>query len=241
MKNLAKNLTKLQFLLALAAVLLLPTVVRVYAQSTTPEEPVVEEETVEEEVLPETSVPEEPMEEVIEETLPEEEIVVDPVDETDTEDDEVPINEPDEGITLDQAIIIAQAEHPGVAVLAKKAVNKHGVESYKIKFEDGWKVYVATDGTIIKVVDPSTKVRKCARRLLSSQPYNFDNKPYKFKKGWKARNHSGWKHNSWKRYRSEQNSSAQQNQTDTEEGAEVQGVSSDKKHKNRRLHHRLDN
>lgn len=210
MKNLAKNLTKLQFLLALAAVLVLPTVVRVYAQTTTPDEPVVEEESVEEEAAEEGPAAEEelpaedlPPEEPIEELPPapeptdeeppatEEDLVVEDVEDKNVandETDEEPIETDTPQAALDRYLTFAQAEHPGVEVVEIRFVWKNGVKSAKIIFEDGWKVYIGvSDGSTLSVADESNKVHRCQRRMLKQKSYRNWHRQYKsYYQWWKA-------------------------------------------------------
>lgn len=72
-------------------------------------------------------------------------------------------------VTLAQAQVIAETEHPSSVVLssATKTVNNEVV--YKFKFADSWKIYVrASDGTVIKVQDASDKDHACQNKHKKS-------------------------------------------------------------------------
>lgn len=65
-------------------------------------------------------------------------------------------------VTLAQAQVIAETEHPASIVVASKTKTINGQKVYKFTFDDGWKVYVrASDGTVVKVQDIAGKDHNC--------------------------------------------------------------------------------
>lgn len=84
---------------------------------------------------------------------------------------ETPVEDPSttvdaDGVTLAEAQIIAETEHPNVTL--KKVTTKvvDGAAAYAFYFEDGWKVYVrAADGVVVKVQDGSQKQHNCKNKL----------------------------------------------------------------------------
>lgn len=171
-------------LLALAAVLLVPAVVSVYAQEAPPEAPAEEQiETPEEE--PEEEVPLVPEEEPEEEApeapaTPEEQEVIEEPEEENTEEDEDPL-------VVSQAIVqglqdyidFAMQQHPGVAITSTEYVWKHGVQTAKFTFDDGWVAYISIgDGSLVKLADHNNKVRKCQKRVLSHRKFHRWYKKY---------------------------------------------------------------
>lgn len=153
-----KELKNLPLLLALIGVIAVPMAVKTYALESNdpPSENQTEQiETPEEEVEEPVEEPETPEEPVVE--TPEEE-VEEPVEEPET-----PIV--DDGVTLGEAQIIAQAEHAGTIKEVKtKVIDGNAV--YVFKFEDGWKVAVrAIDGVVVEVKDTSDKKHGCKNKL----------------------------------------------------------------------------
>ena len=70
-----------------------------------------------------------------------------------------PTTTPATGITKDEAIKIAQAQHPGVDVKETESENEHGTTSFEVEFVDGSKVVVGSDGTVLSkkiVTAPAT-------------------------------------------------------------------------------------
>lgn len=76
-----------------------------------------------------------------------------------------PSTPPQTAVTLAQAQVIAETEHPESVVVASKTKTMNDQKVYKFTFDDGWKVYVrASDGTVIKVQDKRDKDHDCQNR-----------------------------------------------------------------------------
>lgn len=156
----------------LAIAITTPTVVRAYSTDEPIEEDVptqiVAQPTVAARMIVETPVTEVAVETAVETTVDDVETPVEEVPPVDVVDeDETPIEEPVETeVTINDAIIIAQAEHPDVeVVLAKVKLAKLGEDKvYKIAFADGWRIYVAADdGEILRIKDPSDNKHDCGQ------------------------------------------------------------------------------
>lgn len=124
-----------------------------------------QEPVVQQEEEPEVSPSPEP--EVVESPEPSPEVVVtpdpvpvpDPVPEV-IEPNEESVNEVVPVATLDVAITIAAAEHPGVEVVSAKVKTLGAEKVYKVTFADGWRIYVsADDGEIYVAKDGDNKKR----------------------------------------------------------------------------------
>lgn len=192
MKNLAykmkhARLRKTPVLVALIAALVVPGVIRAYAEDNpapAADEALVVANINEEGELeteePGTQAPAEeaPVPEPTDDELPatEEEQVVEDVTEEEIINDETtedPVEEADTPqAVLDRYLQFAAAEHPGVEVAAVKFVWKNGVKSAKITFADGWKVYIGvSDGSTLSVADARNKVHRCQRRMKQWKPH----------------------------------------------------------------------
>lgn len=176
----------------LAIVLTTPAVVRAYSngddvQENEPQQ-VVGQPTVGAELIVETPVTEVAVETAVETTTETttDDTEVPPADVVD--EDETPIEEPViTEVSINDAITIAQAEHPGVeVVLAKVKLAKLGEDKvYKIAFADGWRIYVAADGgEILRIKDPSDKKHNCGdkgRNAVSAwRAKNWERKKQKY-------------------------------------------------------------
>lgn len=194
---------------AIASMLLLPVAVKVYAHEQT--DVGLESTQNTETVLSDTTegTPEE------ETSTPQEEATVDDIVDTETEPvatEEPEVQDPETpiavgGVTLAEAQIIAEAEHPD-AILKKVTTGVvDGQSVYVFKFADGWKVSVrALDGVVIAVKDGSQKNHSCKNKLKDNAEFqswlqsrkdkrNSDGNQRKSKKhGHSDKKHQGHRH-----------------------------------------------
>jgi len=121
--------------------------VYVSAQTEISTDPVIAEtrNTTDDEIDPTITTP---VVTLVEEEMPvTEEPVVTPVDDPETGSD---------AVTLEQARVIAEAEHTTNAVKFSKTKQYDGAAVFKFYFTDGWKVYVReSDGAVVRVIDAS--------------------------------------------------------------------------------------
>lgn len=165
MISISKPSKKIMMIALVAGLLIVPTAVNAYNSD---EEPVVSTTPVAEVVETPEETPAPVVETVVETETPvtETETVVEtPEVETPApEDPETPIV--DDGVTLGEAQIIAQTEHPNVALKSVKLSVYEGNSVYVFKFEDGWKIYVnALDGTVVLSVDKQSHKQGCKNKL----------------------------------------------------------------------------
>lgn len=151
---------KLVLALGLAGALAFTGGVYVSAQTEISTDPVVAEtkQTTEEQETPTVDTPTV--------TLVEQEV---PTTEEPTTD---PVETPEVGngaVTLEQAQVIAAAEHPESTIVKSKTKTHDSVKVFAFYFEDGWKVYVReSDGTVVKVLDRSDKGHDCENKYKKS-------------------------------------------------------------------------
>lgn len=171
MISISKPSKKVMMIGLLAGLLIVPTAVNAYsndvdpAVSTTPVTETTEQ--AEEPTVPaaETAVATDTP------TIETETVVETPEIETPApENPETPIV--DDGVTLGDAQIIAQTEHPGVALKSVKLSVYEGNSVYVFKFDDGWKIYVnALDGTVVLSVDKQSRGHDCKNKLKNDPQF----------------------------------------------------------------------
>lgn len=195
-----KKFNKLIVIALFAVALATPLAVNVYAQDE-PEnntEEITETETTElEEVVEEVPAPEteEVEEEIIEEVI--------------EEDEEPVVEEPTNpvAVSLAEAVLIAQAEHPDVeVVMAKVKLKKLDDEKvFKVVFADGWRIYVrASDGEIVRIKDASNKKHDCGQRGVAAAAAWRKKFHKKWGHDWNERSRRGYwsqKQDWWEKYR----------------------------------------
>lgn len=138
--------------LAIAGAIALPMGVQAYTGSGDASEHVTvnqTEEVTQDETINEEVVTEEPVAELV-------------VQETVTPEEEVPVEEVSGAVNVEEAALIAAAEHPDVLIVETKAKTINETLAFVFVFDDGWKVYVDVyTGDVVKVVDASDRYHEC--------------------------------------------------------------------------------
>lgn len=121
-----------------------------------------------------------------------------------TTEPEVSTPETDTSVTLAEAQVIAETEHPDSTVVKSMTKEKDGQVLYAFYFADGWKVYVqASDGTVVEVKDKSGKDHDCQNKHQKTDTSEaaVDNDSSNWHRDWDKRGDSdrGFDHSSDRR------------------------------------------
>lgn len=163
-----KNRKMIPIALIAAALIALPTAASVYAQ--TADDTTEEEITQTKQTDPDSQTT---LVEIEEPTVNEE--TPSPSPSPMPTEDETPVTPALTVVTLAQAQVIAETEHPDSVVIKAMQKTLAGEKVYKFMFDDGWKIYVrASDGTVVKVQDKGGKDHPCHNKHRKSGVYGED-------------------------------------------------------------------